>query len=187
MITTTAGVSQACVGRILYIGATKTTESETMAELLVMLINERTGTNVKIKYFDDRNAIYQAFKSDEEETRVDIIVENTAAAMAYLGRKRLAEPDREYLEVKRIYEEKLGVIWLKPFGFTNHQGEEIPSVSAPLIRNDVLTNYPLLPRILTKLSGAIDDETFRGMIARITAGEKAKNVARDFLKAGKFI
>ncbi|MFO7607427.1 MAG: glycine betaine ABC transporter substrate-binding protein [Desulfurivibrionaceae bacterium] len=187
LITTTAALSQACVGRILYIGAMETTESKTMAEMLVILINERTGTNVKIRYFADRDEIYRAFQADEEESRVDIVVENTSDAMAYLNKASLAEPDREYLEVKKIYEEKLNVIWLKPFGFTNYKGKEIPSVSAPLIRNDVLTNYPLLPRILTKLSGAIDDATFTDLIGRVDSGEKAKNVTKDFLKVRKFI
>ncbi len=187
MITTTAAFSQACVGRILYIGAMETTESKTMAEMLVILINERTGTNVKIRYFADRGEIYHAFQAEDEESRVDIVVENTSDAMAYLDKKSLAEPDREYLEVKKIYAEKLNVIWLKPFGFTNYKGKERPSISAPLIRNDVLTNYPLLPRILTKLSGAIDDATFTDLIGRVNAGEKAKNVTKDFLKIRKFI
>ncbi|MFN2365101.1 MAG: glycine betaine ABC transporter substrate-binding protein [Desulfurivibrionaceae bacterium] len=187
LITTTAVVSQACVGRLLYIGALETTESKTMAEMLVILINERTGTDVKIRYFADRDEIYQAFQAEEEESRVDIVVENTSDAMAYLDKESLAEPDREYLEVKKIYAEKLNVIWLKPFGFTNYKGKESPSVSAPLIRNDVLTNYPLLPRILTKLSGAIDDATFTDLIGRVNSGEKAKNVTKDFLKVRKFI
>jgi len=187
MITATAAVSQACVGRILYIGAVETTASKTMAEMLVILINERTGTNVKIRYFDNENELYQAFKSDDEEARVDIIVENTADAMTFLDKNRLADPDQEYLEAKKIYEEKLNVIWLKPFGFRNYKGEDAPTVSAPLIRNDVLTNYPLLPRILTKLSGAIDDKTFTQMTTEVASGEKAKNVAKDFLKAKKFI
>jgi glycine betaine/choline ABC-type transport system substrate-binding protein len=164
----------------------ETTESKTMAEMLVILINERTGTNVKIRYFDDKNEIYQAFKADDEDARVDIIVENTVDAMAYLGKERLADPDQDFFEAKKIYEEKLNVIWLKPFGFKNYKGKDNPSVSAPLIRNEVLTNYPLLPRILTKLSGAIDDETFSEMGARVKSGEKAKNVAKDFLKIRKF-
>lgn len=187
VFTAGAAVSRACVGRILYIGAMETAASQTMAEMLVILINERTGTNVKIRYFEAGDDLYRAFKTDDEESRIDIIVENTADAMAYLDRTRLADPDREYLEVKKIYEEKLNVIWLKPFGFTNYKGKDIPSISAPLIRNDVLTNYPLLPRILTKLSGAIDDQTFTGMLAEVEAGKKAKNVTKAFLKDKKFI
>ncbi len=187
MVTATAASSQACVGRILYVGAMETVESKTMAELLVLLINERTGTNVKIRYYDDNNKLYQAFQSHDEEARIDIIIENTADAMAYLKKKRSADLDQEYLEVKKIYEKELNVIWLKPFGFRNFKGQDNQTISAPLIRNDVLTNYPLLPRILTKLSGAIDEQTFTEMITKVKSGDKAKNVVKNFLRAKKFI
>lgn len=187
MLAATATISQACVGRILYIGALETSASRTMAELLVMLINERTGTNVKIRYFGDRADLYQAFQAHEEESRIDIIVENTADAMTILKRPRIADPDQEYLEAKQLYEKELGVIWLKAFGFRNSKGDQTQALSAPLIRNDVLTNYPLLPRILNKLSGAIDGGTYAEMVARVESGDKARNVAKDFLKAKKFI
>lgn len=187
MLTATTAISQACVGRILYVGAMETIESRTMAELLVLLINERTGTNVKIRYYDDNNKLYQAFQSHDEEARIDIIIENSADAMAYLKKKRLADLDQEYLEVKKIYEKDLNVIWLKPFGFRNYKGPDNQSISAPLIRNDVLTNYPLLPRILTKLSGAIDEQTFTEIIGKVKSGDKAKNVVKNFLRTKKFI
>lgn len=187
MLTATAAVSQACVGRILYVGAMETVEGRTMAEMLVLLINERTGTNVNIRYFDDNSKLYQGFRSHDEEARIDIIVENTADAMAFMNKTRLNDLDQEFLTAKELYEKELDVIWLKPFGFKNMKGSSNPSISAPLIRNDVLTNYPLLPRILTKLSGAIDEKTFTEMIDKVKSGSKAKNVAKDFLRAKKFI
>ncbi len=187
LLVATTSVSQACVGRILYVGAIETVEGQTMAELLVLLINERTGTNVKIRYFDDNTKLYQALKSHDEETRIDIIIENTADAMAFMQKERIKDLDQEYLAVKKLYEKELDVIWLKPFGFKNIKGSSNPSVSASLIRNDVLTNYPLLPRILNKLSGAIDEKTFAEMIDKVRSGSKARNVVKDFLRAKKFI
>lgn len=181
-----ATVSEACVGRILYVGALENDKSKTMAELMVLLINERTGTNVKIKYFTDRNDLYLALKSHEEETRVDVIIENTADAMAFFKKNRLKDIDQEYLEVKKLYEKELDVIWLKAFTFRNYKGDDL-TVSAPLIRNDVLTNYPLLPRILNKLSGAVDDQEFSKLVGKVKSGSKAKNVAKDFLRAKKLI
>jgi len=182
-----ATISHACVGRILYIGAMESVEGQTMAELLVLLINERTGTNVKVRYYDDNNKLHQAFQSNDEETRVDIIIENTADALAFMNKERLPHLDQEYQTAKALYEKELNVIWLKPFGFKNIKGIDNPSVCAPLIRNDVLTNYPLLPRILTKLSGAIDEKTFSEMTGKVRNGDKPKNVAKDFLRAKKFI
>ncbi len=182
----TAG--QACVGRILYIGALDTTDDKVMAELLVTLINERTGTNVKVRYYKELDGLYKALKAHDEKERVDIIVEDTADAMKIMNTERLADLDQEYTNAKTLYEKEMDIIWLNPFGFRNSKASPSgPSVSAPLIRRDVLTNFPLLPRILNKLSGAINDQTFADMTDKARSGSKPKNVARDFLKAKKFI
>ncbi|MBU0675948.1 MAG: hypothetical protein KJ950_15030 [Proteobacteria bacterium] len=177
--------SNACVGRILYIGALENTEEQLMAEMLVILINERTGTNVKTRFFSDNTLLYQAFRADDEEARVDIIIEDTADAMEILGQSRLADPDQEYTLAKDTYEKERDVIWLNPFGFRN--AKDNPTVSAPLIRRDVLTNFPLLPRVLNKLSGAIDNAAYTAMMKQVKSGSKARNVAKDFLKDRKFI
>jgi glycine betaine/choline ABC-type transport system substrate-binding protein len=179
--------TQACVGRILYIGAQDNQESRLMAEMLVTLISERTGTSVKIRLVDNRDELYKAFNSHEEDVRIDIIVENTAAAMAHLQKERLTDPELEFAEVKKIYEQDLQLIWLSPFGFRQPRGEAAAALSAPLLRQDVLTNFPLLPRILNKLSGAIDDQTYKTLLDKVRGGGKPKNVAKDFLRDRKFI
>jgi len=186
LLLTIVPAAQACVGRILYIGAIDTPESKLMAELLVTLINERTGTNVKIRFTNNRNDLYAAFKTRDENGRVDIIIENTADAMARLHKARLGNPDQEYTEIKKLYEKELAVVWLTPFGFRSGGGP-VPALSAPLIRQDVLTNFPLLPRILNKLSNAIDSQTYNTLLSKINGGGKPKNVAKDFLKERKFI
>lgn len=180
--------ASACVGRILYVGAQNTIEDRVLAEMLVLLINERTGTTVKIRLFDDNAQLYQALKAESEEERVDIIVEDTADAFAVL-QETLANgnSDQQYLTAKNRYEKELDVIWLNPFGFTNNKGDTVSTVSAPLVRRDVLTNFPLLPRVLNKLAGAIDDKSFSELTGSAKAGEKPKNVAKDFLRVKKFI
>lgn len=177
--------AHACVGRILYIGALDTSESKLMAELLVTLINERTGTNVKIRFANNRNELYASFKTHDENSRVDIIIENTAEAMTQLHKPRLKDPSQEYNEAKKLYEKDLDLIWLSPFGFKS--GIASDSISAPILRLDVLNNFPLLPRILNKLSGAIDTPTYNILMGKIKSGDKPKNVAKDFLRERKFI
>lgn len=177
--------TQACVGRVLYIGALDTPESKLMAELLVTLINERTGTNVKIRFVNNHNDLYTSFKSHDENSRIDIIVENTAEAMALLHKPRIADPDQEFNEVKKLYEKNLELVWLSPFGFKSVGATG--GINAPLLRLDVLTNFPLLPRILNKLSGAIDTQTYNNLMNKIKSGDKPKNVAKDFLRERKFI
>ena len=182
-----ASVGYGCVGRVLYVGALPSAADRLMSELLVMLINERTGTNVQIRFFDDRDQLYMAMKLTDEAERVDIIVEDTSQAMSLLKRQRLPDADQEYLMAKELYDKELDIIWLNPFGFKKNLTAAEPTVSAPLLRRDVLTNFPLLPRILNKLAGTIDDETFNDLEARVSAGDKPKNVAKDFLRTKKLI
>ncbi len=173
----------ACVGRTLYVGSLNSTTDRIMAEMLVLLINERTGTTVKIRTFEDNDALYRAMKASKEEERIDIIVEDTADATAILQSKRIEKPEDAYLAVKEQYEKQLNIIWLNPFGFMN----EGNSVTAPLVRKDVLTNFPLLPRVLNKLAGAVNNKTFLNLIEKVKSGDKAKNVAKAFLRKKKFI
>jgi osmoprotectant transport system substrate-binding protein len=187
VIMTSVSASIGCVGRVLYVGALPSDADRLMSELLVMLINERTGTNVQIRFFDDRNQLYNAMKLTDEAERVDIIVEDTSQAMSLLKRQRLTDANQEYMMAKELYDKELDIIWLNPFGFKKKQTVAEPTVSAPLLRRDVLTNFPLLPRILNKLAGTIDDETFNDLEARVSAGDKPKNVAKDFLRTKKLI
>lgn len=178
--------SQGCVGRILYIGSLETPEERVMSELLVLLINERTGTTVQTRYFKTADELYKALRSDKEEDRADIIVENTTAALARLKQPGGKPGDGDYLTAKELYEKELGIIWLNAFGYTN-SGAQAKSISAPLVRRDVLNNFPLLPRVLNKLAGGVDNASFTAMLTKTNAGEKPKNIAKDFLKAKKFI
>lgn len=177
--------AEACVGRILYLGALQSNESKLMSEMLALLINERTGTTIQIRSFDTSEQLYSALKSAKEEERVDIVVENTAQALAIAKQTAGASPDQDFIAVKAFYEKELDVVWLNPFGYTANAAQ--PSISAPLIRRDVLTNFPLLPRVLNKLAGAINDKAFQDLIKSLDAGEKPKNAAKDFLKKQKLI
>ncbi len=179
--------SFACVGRFLYIGSLDTIEDKMLAQMLVLLINERTGTTVKIRYFDNTEALYNGLKENDEEKRADIIIENTADALAFLKKPQPGDLDQTFKQVKEIYESDLGLIWLKPFGFKNATGDEKQTISAPLVRRDVLTNYPLLPRVLKKLAKSIKDEAFSTLTAKVRDGEKPKNISKDFLRTKKLI
>jgi glycine betaine/choline ABC-type transport system substrate-binding protein len=100
LITLWAANSHSCVGRILYVGSLDTTEDKVLAQMLVLLINERTGTTVKIRYFDDTGKLYQALQVSDEETRADIIIENTDGALSILKKDKAADLDQTYRQVK---------------------------------------------------------------------------------------
>lgn len=177
--------ADACVGRILYVGALQSNENKVMSEMLALLINERTGTTIQIRSFETVDQLYSALKSAKEEERVDIIVENTVQALSIAKLTAAATPDQDFVAVKAFYEKDLDVVWLNPFGYNTNSAQ--PSISAPLIRRDILTNFPLLPRVLNKLAGAISDKAFHDLIKSLDGGEKPKNAAKDFLKKQKLI
>lgn len=177
--------ANACVGRILYLGALQSNEDKVMSEMLALLINERTGTTIQIRTFDTAEQLYSAVKSAKEEERVDIIVEDTVQALSIAKQAAGASPDQDFIAVKAFYEKELDVVWLNPFGYTANAAQ--PSISAPLIRRDVLTNFPLLPRVLNKLAGAINDKAYQELIKSVNGGEKPKIAAKDFLKKQKLI
>jgi len=177
--------ANSCVGRILYLGALQSNEGKIMSEMLALLINERTGTTIQIRSFDTAEQLYSALKSTKEEERVDIVVENTAQALSIAKQAAAASPDQDFIAVKAFYEKELDIVWLNPFGYNTNAAK--PSISAPLIRRDILTNFPLLPRVLNKLAGAINDKAYQDLIKSIDGGEKPKNAAKDFLKKQKLI
>lgn len=177
----------ACVGRTLYIGALSNTEDTIMSEMLALLINERTGTSVQTRYFKTNDELYAALSSTKEEERVDILVEDTTDALTIIKKEPSSSPDQDYLIAKEHYDKNLNVIWLNPFGYSNSKGDSTLSVSAPLVRRDVLTNFPLLPRVLNKLAGAITDKAYQNLAKDVSSGEKPKNAAKDFLRKKKFI
>ncbi|VAW40988.1 hypothetical protein MNBD_DELTA03-1263, partial [hydrothermal vent metagenome] len=84
-------------------------------------------------------------------------------------------------------DKKLNIIWLNPFGYQDIQADGRHSESAPLLRRDVLTNFPLLPRVLNKLSGAVSSRSYKSMMKKVVDGKKPRNVAKDFLKRKKLI
>ncbi len=182
-----ASSAYSCVGRVLYIGILDTLEQKLIAEHLVLLINERTGTKVQIRYFENSNQMYEALKSEEEEKRADIIIENTTNALTILDRTPGSELNEDYFLVKKLYEEKFDLIWLYPFGFSNGKGQQEKYLRAPVLRRDVMSNFPLLPRILKKLAGAIDELAFAHLMEEAEAGKKPKNIALDFLRTKKLI
>ncbi len=187
LICFTAGSSMACVGRTLYIGSLNSPQDKLMSEMVALLINERTGTTVQVRYFDDNASLYKATKSEKEEKRVDILVEDTIDALKILDKTPGANPDDDYLTVKKLYEKSLDIIWLSPFGYNNSKEDGAKSVSAPLIRRNVLINFPLLPRVLNKLSGAISTKSYTSLTKKVERGDKPKNIAKDFLKKKKLI
>ena len=176
-------LSDACVGRILNIGIVHSTNENLMAELVSVLISERTGTTVNVQFFDDRGAIYDALKQD----KIGIIIENTDHAMEMMEIQSTDDPKTAYDLSKKAFRERLNLIWLKPFGpLPEDKGKGQVYYSA-VITEDVLINFPALPRVINKLKNISEDKRFNKILVSARSGKKVKRVARDFLKKKKLI
>jgi osmoprotectant transport system substrate-binding protein len=173
----------ACVGKTLTIGVVRSADGQVLAELLSTLINERTGTTVKIQLFDSGQELVEALK----EKQVDISFGNTTRALHTLNRPVETDLGKALNVVREAYEKEWGLIWLKPFSFLNGNSSEGPSYTATVLRVDVFNNFPALPRVIGKLGMAITDTTYSKLVKSVESGEQPKRVAKDFLKSRKLI
>lgn len=175
--------ADACVGKTLYIGVIDSAEGRVLSEILSTIINERTGTTVKTRYYKNTRDLYDAVSAKQ----VDMLIENTATALQIIDKPADSDLQRTYETVKSMYEKNKGLVWFKPFGFLKGGGGSGHSYTAPVLKVEVLNNFPALPRVVGKLAGTISDETYARLIKSVESGDKAKKVARDFLKSRKLI
>jgi len=175
----------ACVGKSLLIGSSGTLQQDLLAEIISLLISERTGTTVKVVRFDSTAAAQDALlKAD-----LDMALEYTGAVqLEILKAEPIKDPAQLFEAVKTRYNEDLNLIWLQPFGFDEPRAvqTEIPAQAAPVVRKDTLKKFPALARLLNKLGGTIDIETMLQMESKAGEGN-VHEVARNFLKSKRLI
>jgi len=180
-----SGTSFACVGKTLVIGMTGSVQQDIMAQMLSLLIQERTGTTVKIVQLDSSQVAHDALlKAD-----LDMYVEYTGVGQVQILQKAaIANADELYKAVKETYNEELNLVWLQPFGFENKGVAPAGTAAeaAPVVRKDTLKKFPALARLINKLGGRIDAST----IAKLETSAKdsdSKQVAREFLRQNRLI
>ncbi len=167
--------SQACVGKVLFIGILNAPAEQMMAEIVATLVTERTGTAVKILTFKDTREVYAAVKKGE----VGLMIENRDRALDFLGKPRDNNAKTAQETVKREYQKTLNMVWLEPMGGN-------PPYAA-VISADSLNSLPALPKLLNKLTGIFTDDAYNRLVKSAKGDEKPKKVARDFLKAKRLI
>lgn len=175
----------ACVGKSLLIGSAGTVQQDLLAEIISMLISERTGTTVKVVRFDSSSATHNALiKAD-----LDMALEYTGSSQVeVLKGAPISDPQQLFEAVKTRYNEELNLVWLQPFGFDEPRAvtTKISAQAAPVVRKDTLKKFPALARLINKLGGTIDGPTMRRLES--AAGEgNVREVARDFLKSNRLI
>ncbi len=185
LVVAIASSAGACVGKTLVIGSKGTAQQDILAEMLSILIVERTGTTVKVVKFDSTATIHDALlKAD-----LDMYIEYTGVGQVeVLQKAALADPAALYQTVKATYNQDLNLVWLKPLGFNASDiGKgDFPAEPAPVVRKDTLKKFPALARLINKLGGAISVEAMHDLEQQVSE-KSPRDVARQFLKAGRFI
>ncbi|TLM65686.1 MAG: hypothetical protein FDZ69_08835 [Deltaproteobacteria bacterium] len=175
----------ACVGKTLLVGALDTPQQQVLANLLAILIGERTGTTVKVVPAASHAAAHEALlKAD-----LDMYVEYTGIGQVQiLKAPPIADQAALYKAVKERYNQELNLVWLEPFGFTDPKLAPGGTVAeaAPVVRKDTLKKFPALARLINKLGGAIDAATMQKLEGAAGSGS-ARDVARKFLKDKRLI
>lgn len=181
----TVSSAQACVGKTLVVGALDNPQQQVLAEMLSVLIGERTGTTVKVVSVAGHAEAHDAMIRAE----MDMYVEYTGVGqVVILKGQPIADSDELYKAVKERYNQDLNLVWLKPFGFSDarYAPEGTVAVAAPVVRKDTLKKFPALARLINKLGGSIDDSTMKELETASAAGN-SRDVARKFLKENRFI
>jgi len=167
----------ACVGKTLIIGAEATPESRVAAQILAILVNERTGTTVKIQDFATMDALHKELSQGV----VDIAVEFPGRGLGRLGKDIPTDPQLAYDTVKAAYLEQLNLVWLPSLGFHDPAGSV--GAAAPVAQKATLKKFPALPRLIAKTNDLLPDATLAELVR---AGDPA-HTAREFLREKKLI
>ena len=175
--------SFACVGKTLIIGSLTTPNDKLLAQMMAVIINERTGTTVNVEYFASQKELYDAVK----DKKVNILSENTGRALGILGMEPAGDADSIYATVKKEYKDQLQLVMLKPFGRSPDSTGGNLYMDVPIVDAGILIDYPALPRVLNKLAGITQKKNYSKLLASVEAGDKPTQVARDFLKKKRFI
>lgn len=175
LLTVASGTSVSCVGKTLFLGVTPNQHEMLLAEMISVLVSERTGTTVKILQFRDVRSLYNAVNKGE----VGLIVESTERAAGIVGKGKDATGRAAYDAMKSEYRKSMNLIWLDPIGGT--------SVTAPVISVETVSNLPALPKLINKLSNTFTEDMYAKVVKSARSDQKPNKNARDFLKSKKLI
>ena len=178
--------AHACVGRKLVLGSLETDRPGMVTRILSILIHERTGTTVEVKFFPDPGKLMAAVNKG----KVDLYVDHLDSAIDRLKMEvTTAEKADRFKAVKQRFEEEQNLIWLKPMGYSgmDEEGRSLGPASV-VVHKDTLKKFPALPRLLEKIGNKVvlDDGQLNSLVDK-SRSEKPAKVARSYLKEVKLI
>ncbi|NPA94337.1 MAG: hypothetical protein GXO58_02780 [Thermodesulfobacteria bacterium] len=180
---------QACVGRILKLALIQAPDQQVAGAILAVFINERTGTTVEIVPCNDIRECEEKIKSGDADLMIDYLA---IAGMRVKGVESAKNDQEIYGLVKQYYLHNYSMVWLKPFGYHGPMAKDgsmtkiKPSLAVPVTTTRILDQFPVLDRVINKLSGRLDDDTMQKLIKDSKMG-KDRSVIKKFLKDNHLI
>ena len=177
--------AQSCVGRILTLSIDDTVEQKVIGQLLATYITERTGTTVNLTTVLDVKASEDLIVA----CKADIFLNYINVGMAGMEDADTAAGTQEsYSLVKQYYLEKNNMVWLKPLGYKGplQNAAGSTSLAVPVTTKDVLDRFPVLDRVINKLSGRVDDRTMQQLMQKAET-DGVEVAVKGFLKAQNLI
>ncbi len=178
-----------CVGRVLTVAVDQSVDQNVLGNMLSVFINERTGTTVQLKKVASIADSFRLVKDGD----ADIFISYIGASMP--GQEKMlsaGSPEETYSLVKQYYRENYGMVWLKPYRYHGPvmKGQvaspDSGSLAAVVTTRKVLDRFPILDRVINKLSDRIDDGTMNNLIKGSASGDIEK-IIKDFLKKRNMI
>lgn len=180
---------RACVGRLLIVAVSNSTDQVIMGQMLSILINERTGTTVKIVQPGDLKKCHETVLNG----KANIYINYIGFGRACVGvSAQMNDSQKVYTLVRQCYMEKFELVWLKPFGFQGpltlraNPEKGNGTLAVPVASQDTLRRFPILDRLINKLGGRIDNNTMDELRKR-TKNQDIKEVVREFLRTQNLI
>lgn len=173
-----ASPGQSCVGRVLNLTIDGSAEQKAVGQLMATYINERTGTTV---------TLVENQQSADGTCATDVCIQYLKPALAGIGGDQPQDEKEGYAKGKEFYLENKSIVWLKPFAFKGPVANQAEaSIAIPVSPREALGKFPVLDRVINKLSGMVSDSLVQEMIQKSQGADPAA-AAKELLKAQKLI
>ncbi|WP_417916237.1 hypothetical protein [Candidatus Electronema sp. JC] len=173
-----ASPAQSCVGRILNLTIDGSPEQKAVGQLMATYINERTGTTV---------TLVENQQSADGSCATDVCIQYLKPALAGIGGDQPQDEQEGYAKGKEFYLENKDIVWLKPFAFKGPAANQAEaSIAVPVSPREALGKFPVLDRVINKLSGMVNDSFVQEMIEKSKGADPAA-AAKELLKSQKLI
>ncbi len=174
--------ADACVGKTITIAVSDSLSEKILAQLVAVLLNERTGTQVEVKTYANTKNIFDAVTKGE----AGILIGNTRRALSTLGERKTLDSKETYSVSKAGYRKRFSLIWLESLGPVDN-GVNQRHQYGPVITVDIMRDFPALPRVINKLAGVLEGGVLSEMIEDARSGKTPKSIARDYLLLKRLI